>query len=199
MTYKKYNNKKNISSNSFVKKYLKKMIVQVLICVILVLSTLIVINKSTKARSIIKENVYQKNISFASFNELYKKYFGSNIPFSDKIFKEQTVFNEKLSYKNSEKYLDGVSLEVENKYLIPILESGIVVYTGEKEGYNNIVIIQTTSGMDIWYGNVDNLNVKLYDYVEKGNLLGEVKDNKLYLVFQKDGKYLDYQDYLKNY
>ena len=180
-------------------KYLKKLFVQVLICILLVLSTLIIVNKSTKARSIVKENVYEKSFSFASFNKLYKKYFGSNIPFSDKLFKEQSVFNESLTYKNSEAYMDGVSLEVEDNYLIPILESGIVVFSGEKEGYGNIVIIQTTSDMDIWYGNVDNLNVKLYDYVEKGTLLGEAKGNTLYIVFQKDGKYLDYEKYIDNY
>ena len=32
--------------------------------------------------------------------------------------------------------------------------------------------------------------------IEKGKLIGEVKDNKLYLVFSKDGKYLNYKDYI---
>lgn len=192
-----YNKKKNKSKSSKFNKYLKKIVVQVLICIILVLSTLIIVTKSTKARSLIKENVYEKNFSFATFNKLYKKYFGGNIPFSDKLFKEQSVFNETLTYKSHEKYKDGVKLEVEKNYLIPILESGIVVFTGEKENYGNIAIIQSTSGIDYWYGNVANLNVKLYDYVEKGSLLGEVDGNTLYMLFQKDGKYLNYKDYIK--
>ena len=34
------------------------------------------------------------------------------------------------------------------------------------------------------------------DYVEKGKLLGEAQDEKLYLVFQKDGSYLNYKEYI---
>ena len=49
----------------------------------------------------------------------------------------------------------------------------------------------------MWYGNLDNVNVNLYDYVEKGSLLGEVKDTNLYLVYQKDGKYVDYKEYIE--
>ena len=49
----------------------------------------------------------------------------------------------------------------------------------------------------MWYGNLGNINVNLYDYVEKGALLGEVKDTNLYLVYQKDGKYVDYKEYIE--
>ena len=38
--------------------------------------------------------------------------------------------------------------------------------------------------------------VNLWDYIEKGTLLGETKDNKLYLVFSKNGEYLNYKDYI---
>ena len=39
-------------------------------------------------------------------------------------------------------------------------------------------------------------DIKLYDYIEKGNMLGSTKDNVLYLVFQKGGKFLDYKKYI---
>ena len=194
MNYKRKNNNK--SSNSILKKYISKLIVQILICTILVLSTLITVKKSNKIKSLIKQNVYEKNINFASFNNLYKKYFGSNIPFSDKIFKEQQVFNEELKYYSYEEYKNGVKLTVDNNYLVPVLESGIVVFEGIKEDYGNIIIIQTTSGIDYWYGNIQNLNVKLYDYVEKGTLLGETTNNTLYLLFQQNGEYKNYKEYI---
>ena len=41
-----------------------------------------------------------------------------------------------------------------------------------------------------------NSSVKLYDYVEKGALLGEVKENSLYLVYSKEDKFLNYEEYL---
>ena len=49
----------------------------------------------------------------------------------------------------------------------------------------------------MWYGNIKTVNVKLYDYVEKGSMIGEVSDDTLYLVYAKDNKFLNYEDYLK--
>ena len=36
----------------------------------------------------------------------------------------------------------------------------------------------------------------MYDYVSKGSFIGEVNGDNLYLVFQKDGKFLDYKKYV---
>lgn len=55
---------------------------------------------------------------------------------------------------------------------------------------------EQVNGIAVWYSNVNSTNVKMYDYVEKGSLLGEVKDTTLYLVFQKEDKYLDYSKYI---
>ena len=139
--------------------------------------------------------VYQDNISFAKINKWYENKFGSALPFS-KYFEEVTpVFNEKLSYKEKNKYKDGVSLLVEDDYLVPAIDSGIVIFIGEKEGYGNTIIIQQENGIDVWYSNLKEINLKLYDYIKEGNLIG-VSNNKLYLVFTKDGEVVDYQEYI---
>lgn len=195
--------RKNSNSNTSIikrKKLLKSIMYKFLITVIIVLGVLVLTKTNDKYKAFIKQNVYEKNFSFASINNLYSKYLGSILPFKDvKLFKDETktTFNEKLEYSESSKYLDGVKLNVEKNYLIPIQESGMVVFEGEKEGYGNIVIIQQINGVDLWYGNLQNINVNLYDYVEKGKLLGETKDTELYLVYQKDGKYIDYKEYIK--
>lgn len=199
---KKTNNIGNNKVKSKVKSknYLKIFIYKLLITTCLVLVVLVITKSSDKYKVIIKQNVFDKNFSFAKVNEIYTKYLGSALPFKDiKIFKEEVkpTFEEKLKYNETSKYNDGVKLTVEKNYLVPIQESGLVVFTGEKEGYGNIVIIQQVNGVDMWYGNLGNVNVKLYDYVEKGSLLGEVKDTSLYLVYQKDGKYIDYKEYIK--
>ena len=97
---------------------------------------------------------------------------------------------------NKSIYYDGVQLEVSPSYLVPALEDGLVVFIGEKENYGDVIIIQGINGVDIWYGNMANTSIKLYDYVEKGTLLGEVKENSLYLVYSKDDKFLNYEEYL---
>lgn len=198
---------KNKSKNSlkcekldFKKRYVKSFLYKFLISMVLVLGVLIITKTSDEYKSIIKQNVYEKNFSFAKINTLYTKYLGSILPFKDlKLFKEEvkTTFNEELVYTEINKYNDGIKLTVEENYLVPIQESGMVVFTGIKEGYGNIVIIQQTNGVDLWYGNLNTVNVNLYDYVEKGKLLGDVSGNELYLVYQKDGQYVDYKEYIK--
>ena len=181
-------NKKKIKSKfiSFMNK--------IMICAVILLVGLIVLKKSPTVREYVSEKVFNNNFSFASIKELYNKYFGSVLP----IDKDETVsvFNEKLVYKNKTNYLDGYLLEVENNYLVPTIETGIVVYIGEKEGYGNVLIIEQVDGYNVWYGNIENYSVKLYDYVSKGSFLGETKDGNLYLVLEKDGEFLDIETIL---
>ena len=165
------------------------------ITIIITLIILIIIKSSSSFKNIFYKKVYSDNISFAYFNNLYEKYIG-NTKIKDMMIKTKTVFNEKLEYDSLEPYLDGVSLKVKNNYLVPISESGIVVFIGDKEGYGNTVIVQRIDGIDEWYGNIENVNVKLYDYVKKGELLGEVNNN-LYLVFKQGGNILNYEEYIK--
>ena len=167
-----------------------------LLVIILTLITLIAIKKDIKFKKLFYKYIYEDSINFAKINEYYEKIFGSYIPFEDTTNKVTPVFNEKLTYISSNKYLDGVKLTVENNYLVPVLQSGLVVYIGEKEGYGNTVIVQGIDGIDIWYGNVTNISISLYDYIDKKSLLGTVKDDVLYLVYKKDGEILNYEEYL---
>ena len=82
-----------------------------------------------------------------------------------------------------------------SNYAVPVLESGIVVYKGEKDNYGNTIIVQQINGIDMWYGNIIDSNVKLYDYVTKGSILGNCNDY-LYVVFKKDGNVLPYEENL---
>ena len=186
----KKRNKKTNKNRSSLYGFISKL----LITIILTLITLILLKSNNKLKTFFYNKVYDNNISFATINKWYENHFGSSIPFKELVEKDtKAVFNNKLEYSKKEKYLDGVKLSVDKNYLVPILESGMVVYIGKKEEYGNTVIVQQVNGVDVWYGNINNPNVKLYDYVEKGKLLGDVKNNNLYLVFKKDGKVLSYE------
>lgn len=175
-----------------------KYVIKSLIMIVIILIVLILVKKSENNKHFIYDNVYGKHFKFASVNYYYKKYLGHVLPFQNIIGgEEKEVFNEKLTYKEANKYIDGVVLSVSNNYLVPIIESGIVVYIGEKEGYGNTIIVQQINGVDTWYGNIKNSNVQIYEYVEKGKLLGEVAGDKLYLVLNKEGKFLNYKDYIE--
>ena len=185
---KEHNNKKN-----YLISYLNK----ILVCFILVITCLIIMKKDISFKEFIKDNVYENNISFAYINNLYNKYFGSIFP-SYKTEESVPVFNQELEYKNYNIYYDGYKLEVSDSYLVPIIESGIVVFIGNIDNYGYSVIIEGIDGVDIWYGGIKNESVKLYDYVEKGSYLGEVIDNNLYLVFEHNQEYLKFEEYIKN-
>ena len=61
----------------------------------------------------------------------------------------------------------------------------------------NTIIVQQSDGIYTWYGNLSNINLKLYDYIEDNSIIGEAKNNELYLMFQKDGVDVSYKDVLK--
>ena len=162
------------------------------IVVVITLIILISIKTNNKIKNYIYDHVYNDSISFAYINKVYKKYFGNNDLLESKIT-TKPVFNEKLIYDSKEKYKDGLKIVVNDNYLVPSLEEGLVIFTGTKDGYGNVVIISQVDGVDVWYGNLNNINVKLYDYINKGSLIGNCNDY-LYLVFKKDGKILNYED-----
>ena len=185
-----YKDNKSSKSNLF-----KNIVLRVLITIIVTLILLIGFKMNNNFKKTFYRYVYEENFPFSVVKNFLQDKFGTSLTF-DKIVTDEEVFNEKLSYKDKSLYHDGVKLTVSSEYMIPSLESGIVVYIGEKENYNQVVIVQQMNGVDVWYGNIKQANVKLYDYVEKGSLIGQVDNKTLYLVFQKEGKFVDYQSYL---
>ena len=178
------------------RKEIKKVLNKLLLSVIIFLLGMILIKANPNLKGTLKTKLYEESLPFQKIKNKYEKYLG-NILSVEKIVKEdKAVFNENLAYDNSKKYKNGVELKVSDNYMVPIIESGVVVFIGEKENYGNTIIIEQIDGIDVFYGNIKVNNIKLYDYVEKGELLGEVKDSKLYLVFQKDGKYLNYKEHI---
>ena len=188
--------RKTIKKKLVLKKEIKQIINKVLISIILFLSVSILIKENPKYKLILKEKIYEDSFRFTKLKTIYEENFGTFLSL-DKIIKEsQPVFSEEISYTNKEKYHDGVELTVDANYLVPAIESGIIVYIGEKENYGKTIIVEQINGIDVFYSNIEPINLNIYDYVEKGELLGETKSNKLYLMFQKNGQIVDYKNYV---
>lgn len=183
-----YLKKKNKKNKSVIKTFISKFLILIFIFLI----TIISIKKDNDIKDYLEKNIFSKNFSFTKIKSIYTKYFGSVLPFDN--ISIEPVFSEKLEYTTINKYNDGVVLSVTPNYLVPVQYSGIVVFIGEKEEYGNTVIIEGEN-VTIWYSNI-NSNIKLYDEVKKGEYLGETLDDKLYLVFQKDGSIVDYKEYI---
>ena len=159
---------KDIKKGSIL-KFINKCLMAILLGVI----TLIVMEYSPKFKNFMNDEVLSKNISFGFIGKLYNKYFGEILPqTNDNIVK---VFNEKLIYKTKEKYYDGYKLTVDSNYLVPVIESGVVVFIGQNDEYGNIITIEGENGT---------------------TYLGEVDGNYLYITIAKNGEYLDIETYL---
>lgn len=193
----KYLKNKNGEKKNKKKNYIYSFFIKFFICIIVILLGLIFVKGNSNLKSDIKSFLGSHNINVSRINSFYKKHFGDILPFQS-IAKDKTnlVFNESLSYNKLEKYKSGVKLYTDESYLIPNQKDGIVIFVGNKDDYGKTIIIEQTDGVDVWYGNISNINVSTYDYVNKGEIIGEAK-NSFYVVFEKDGKYLDYKKYIK--
>jgi len=192
----KINNRNKNIKEPVKKNKLRGLINKLLVVIVLFLINLIAMKSNQTYKDFIYEKIYDNNFSFTKIKNFYNKYLGGVEVLDGIVNNTKPVFNETLTYNNESLYYDGVKLEVSSSYLVPTIKDGLVVFIGEKENYGDVIIVQGIDGVDIWYGNMANTSVKLYDYVEKGSLLGEVKDNNLYLVFSKEDKFLNYQEYL---
>lgn len=175
------------------KRGIRRIIYKFMISIILLLSVMVLIKNNILDSKIIIDKVYSENIKFLKIRNVYNKYIG-NYFFNKKEI--VPVFSEKLIYHKATKYRDGVLLEVDNNYMVPAFESGIVVFIGTKEGLGNTVVVEQADGVDVFYCSIDSSNLKLYDYISKGDIVGSSSNDKLILIFQKDGKVLDYNKYI---
>ena len=188
--------KKTLEKRYVLKTEIKILTLKILLTMIIFLLGMIIVKNNPENKLYLTKNLFEKNIKFTKARELYKKYFGKILTIDKIGYNEIPVFNENITYSKKSKYIDGVELLVEDKYMVPALESGIVIFIGEKENYGETIIIEQINGIDVFYSNINKNNIKLYDYIEKGTFIGETKNNKLYLLFQKNGEVLDYKDFI---
>lgn len=177
MTYEEYKNKKDSKANNIFKKILSKLFTIVIFTMIVITFS----NTSPKFKSFIVDKVLNSTIDFSFVNKLSNKVTN--------VFKtsNNTLPVVKEENNRKERYKDGIKYIVNKGASVNIKDSGIVTYIGNKDGYNNTVIIQQSNGYYAWYGNIKE-EVKLYDYIESGSKIGETLTNEYYYVLLKDNK-----------
>ena len=177
MTYEEYKNKKDSKANNIFKKILSKLFTIVIFTMIVITLS----NMSPKFKSFIVDKVLNSTIDFSFVNKLSNKVTN--------VFKtsNNTLPVVKEENNRKERYKDGIKYIVNKGASVNIKDSGIVTYIGNKDGYNNTVIIQQSNGYYAWYGNIKEV-VKLYDYIESGSKIGETLTNEYYYILLKDNK-----------
>ena len=184
-------NKENLP---FKLKYAKNLISRVLITVIFVLGSIIFTNVSDDNKALYQKYVLEDSLEFTKINELYQSIFG-DVDITKKDNPDSEVVFGDVTYTNIEPFKNGVKLTVDMNEAISVIASGIVVFIGEKEDLGNTIIIQGNDGVDIWYSNITENDIKVYDYVEAGSILGSSNSENIYITINKDGEFINYEEY----
>ena len=175
MTYDEYKNQKPKK-----KSFLKNLISKLFTVVIFTMLVVIISNYSISFRNFVINDVLNTTMDFSKINKLINK--------TTNVFKNAeavSVLSEVTEEK--EEYLDGVKYKVQKNSDIMLKNSGIVTFIGNKKGYNNTVIVQQSNGYYAWYGNIKQ-SIKLYDFVEKGSVIGTSLSDEYYYALFKDDK-----------
>lgn len=176
-------------------KYAKGLISRTLLAVIFVLGSIIFTNISDDNKQLYQKYVLEDSLEFTKINELYQSLFGKVDITSDKSDDAEVVFGN-ITYTNVEPFKNGVRLTVGMNEVVNVITSGIVVFIGEKDDLGNTIIIQGNDGVDIWYSNITDSDILVYDYVEAGSILGTSNSDDIYLTISKDGEFISYEEYM---
>lgn len=166
-------------------------ITSVFLSIIFLLSSLIFVKVSKENELLYKEYVLTNSMSFTNFNTVYEDYFGAVAP---SIKTDEFVFNSELVFTSIENLGDIEIIHLTSS-VISTISGGIVVYIGEKENFGNTVIVQSNDGNNVWYGNLENISLTLYDYVEKGEIIGEAINKELYITIKNGNEIISYETY----
>lgn len=182
-----------IKEKLVLKKTIRNKLYKLLFTIIIFLIGMISTKINPSLKVSINKTLFEESIDFMKNKNIYYKYFdnkkenkGSNL---------EQVSLEKISYTKEEKTATGVKLTVNKQYPVPCIEDGIIIYVGIKDNLNTIILEQV-DGIRTTYANVNLNNYKLYDFIEKGEIIGESLSNELYLSQEKEGVYLDYKKYI---
>lgn len=161
------------------------------------------------ARSIVKKTMTE-NFEFAAVSNWYESKFGKPLallpPNVDSGTTKNDVKNDTTGYalpasativESFEKNGQGIMVETGIEANVEAMNEGIVRFAGIDSNHGKTVIIQHANKTETWYGNLDEINVNLFDFVKQGNSLGVVSKNSdetkgsFYFAIKQGGDFIN--------
>lgn len=170
---------------------MKNIINRILFLTMLFLISLVInkINKDTFFSKTYLQNVFSKNINFLKISDLYTGIFNQ---FSSIDKTEQSSFSL-IEVLKKEKYKNGIYLFT-NQEVVYSFEDGVVINKGKSKELGNFVVVQSINNREITYGNLLTVDVKIYEFVKKDDIIGSsIKEEEGYCFYvaMKKEEYLD--------
>jgi Membrane proteins related to metalloendopeptidases len=183
----KKSKKKKQVLNDYHFNYVYKFIIRAMVLLMVILS-LITIDRINPEKKFLSGLVNQQ-IDFSKTTKWINTQFLNLIPnfsrekISDTV--SSTIYYQHLAdnyYKKDDNAITAVN-------------SGTVVFVGNQEILGNYIIVQQSNGVKVVYGNIVNLNVGLYDVLNKNDIIGSY-ENQILMVFEFEGKEISYEETL---
>ena len=133
----------------------------------------------------------ENDFQFATITAWYEEQFGS--PLALLPTKNETNNEAEVETNNTEYAIpavggrvlegfevdgQGIMVETGSKSDVEAMNDGVVTTAGNKGDLGKTVIIQHGDGSQTWYGNLQSIEVPLYEHVEKGEVIGKVSESE---------------------
>jgi stage IV sporulation protein FA len=166
-------------------------IFKVLASACLVLIIAIMFRNQTPALDPAREFVTKsmnEEFQFAAVSDWYEGTFGKQLALLPSTEQEDPAVSETDSKQQyalpaSGKILeefgqDGqkITIETGKGAAVEAMNGGLVRFIGQQEGFGQTVVIQHADKTESWYGNLNSIDVTLYQYIEKGTTVGKATD-----------------------
>lgn len=171
------------------RKYINNLLLRTIISIILFFIMFFLLNNETIYKYI-NPIVFDNTIDFTYIRSKTNKLLGRITK------KDYFVASERLEYKSVKKVDNSFKFITDKFYVINNLKSGVVTFIGNIDSLGESVIVKGDDGFDYYYSNIENINVKMYDYIDKGVIIGSTIDNYFLLTIVKDNKYYNYEDFI---
>lgn len=176
-------------------------------CLFLVIAILFRNQASTfePAREFVKQSL-DTDFQFAAVSNWYEDKFGKPLALFPVTEKKESNEGEGAHYAlpASGKILEDfevsgqrIIIETAKDAEVEAMSEGIIRFIGEQEGFGKTVIIQHADKSESWYGNLNDISVSLYEYIEKGKKVGAVTNSTsgdkgaFYFAIKKDENFVD--------
>ncbi|WP_077614598.1 M23 family metallopeptidase [Caenibacillus caldisaponilyticus] len=149
----------------------------------------------------------EEDLNFAKVSDWYERAFGEPLtifPFNEKdggdVKNAASQFAVPVNGTVTKGFSDatkGVYVETVKNAEVEAIDSGFVVSVENKEGIGRTVVIRHSNGAESWYGKLSQADVKVYEFVKKGQKLGKVtnesgKSNGLfYFALKEKDRFVD--------
>lgn len=179
-------------------------------CLVLIVA-IIYRSPSEKAVSVQQyvNHTMEQEFQFAAVSDWYEDQFGKPLALlpaknTDEGSENEVASGSQYALPASGKILEDfgdngqrIMIEIAKGAGVEAMNEGLVHFVGMKEGFGKTVIVQHGDKSETWYGNLDKIDVNLYEYISKGAKVGTAMDSEdglkgsFYFAIKKGDDFVD--------